>query len=520
MNNSINTTKHTEFVRLVNNEPLTLYCSALADFLWDDFIRDARPSVTYLIDTYKITQLSRFGKELFERLYNADNVRWVVTENAFEDYFRKVCDGDTTAIPEGYKPENGIWYSIMGDLSQAAAWPELLQRSVGDQFNAGNNAVNLLNQLSELIEQAIKEGTFQVELLTEAGSKLQELRDKFKEAQAAGDQQAMNKARTEGKELGQKINEALEQAKQKLQSAAHGVVDNAVENHDDTNDNLSNLFGQDPGTGSCIGGLEEKRALANKLSYNKQLKALVKKLGALRQVWTERKRAKSSKANYEVITGAKFSDDVTKAFPAEIALAGSPEGRALFAVKYSQRTLLTKDYEAQRKDLGKGPIVMYVDVSGSMGGESELWSKAITFVIAEDALKERRGVEIHLFDTRVEQSISLSADRKNNKELLDFVGGWSLGGGTSFNAVLSHAVSNSLADSRSDVIMITDGHSDVNDTIVRSLNKFKQSSGTQWSTLCINMSVPEVCKSFSDDVYSVDIRSSVSTIDAIQKCIR
>ena len=111
-----------DFIRLVNNEPLTLACSALADFLWDDFIRDSRPVVTYLIDQHNIRQLSRFGKELFDRLYNGDNVKWLVTEDAYEQYFRKVCDGDTASLPEGYKPENGIWYAIMADLSQAAGW--------------------------------------------------------------------------------------------------------------------------------------------------------------------------------------------------------------------------------------------------------------------------------------------------------------------------------------------------------------------------------------------------------------
>ena len=135
----MNMQTQSEFVRLINNEPLTLACSALADFLWDDFVRDTRPVVKYLIDQYNIQQLSRFGKELFDRLYSGDNVKWLVTEDAYEEYFRKVCNGDSSAIPTGYKPENGIWYAIMSDLGQTAAWPELLRRCVGNQFNAGNN---------------------------------------------------------------------------------------------------------------------------------------------------------------------------------------------------------------------------------------------------------------------------------------------------------------------------------------------------------------------------------------------
>jgi len=69
---------NTEFLRLVNNEPLVLAVSALSDFLWDDFIRDARPIVKYLEDKYNIKQLSRFGKELFDFLYNGGQVTTVI----------------------------------------------------------------------------------------------------------------------------------------------------------------------------------------------------------------------------------------------------------------------------------------------------------------------------------------------------------------------------------------------------------------------------------------------------------
>jgi len=513
-------TKQSELVRLVNNEPLTLACSALADFLWGDFVRDARPTVHYLVDHYNIKQLSRFGKELFERLYNADNVTWLISEDAYEEYYRKVCNGDTTAIPEGYKPENGIWWAIMSDLTQAAAWPELLRRSVGMQFNAGNNAVNVINSISEIIEEAIEEKQFDVQLLTNGSEELQKLREQYQKAVSEGDKDAAQKARMAGKALNQAINEALQKAREAIQPQTHKVIDDAVKNNDDTDESISNLFGTEAGQGHSTGNLAEKRELAKKLKSNRNLKAIIKKLGALRRVWHERKRAKKTAANYEAITGAKFSDDLTRAFPTEIALANTPQGRALFALKYSQKTLLTKDYTANLKEQGKGPIVLYVDVSGSMSGDAEIWSKAIAFVVTEEALREKREVRIHLFDTRIQESVVLLADRKNNKELIDFIGDWTLGGGTSFNAVIAHAVDKGVVGDRADVLLITDGNSEVNENFKRRLTKFKNDTGTQWSTICINMQVPSVCKDFSDEVYSVDLRNNETTVDSIQKCLR
>ena len=516
----MNFATHTEIIRLIANEPLTLACSALADFLWDDFIRDARPSVTYLIDSYNIKQLSRFGKEIFERLYNGDDVKWLVTEDAYEDYFRKMCNGDTTALPQGYKPENGIWYAIMNDLSQAVAWPVLLQRSVGNQFNAGNNAINIINELSKVITQAIEQNQFNVQLLTATGETLEKLRKQFQEAQEQGNTSEANKLRQKGKALAQEIVDAMQQARNTIQSHSHRIVDKALNNSQEINDAIDAFHGDQSGAGCHLANLEEKKDLARRLSYNKKLQELTKKLGALRRVWQDRQRAKKITDKYEAITGAKFGDDVPKAFPSEIALAGTQEGRALFALKYSQKTLLTKDFTAHRKDIGKGPIVMYIDVSGSMGGEPEIWSKAIAFVIAEQALKEKRSVQINLFDTRIEGSVTLESDRTNNTKLLDFVGTWSLGGGTSFNAVIAHALDKADIKDKADILMITDGHSDVTDIFINRLNKVKQTTGVQWSTICVNSSAPDICKTFSDELYTVDLKNQNDTIDVIQKCLR
>jgi len=512
--------KNSEFVRLVNNEPLTLVCSALADFLWEDFVRDTKPNVTYLVNTYNIKQLSRFGKEVFERLYSADEVKWLISDEDFEQYFRAICNGDTTATPKGYKPENAIWYSIMGDLSQAAAWPTLLQRCVGEQFNSGNNAVRILNELSKVIEEAIGQGMFDVQLLAGAGDQLQQLRDQYNKAVQDGDKAAANEARAQGKELGQKIHDALQNVKSQVQAEANTIVDKVLGESDEQNEEISNLFGSMPGNGKMLSDLQEKKNLANRLSRNRTLKQIAKKLGALRRVWTERKRAKPAKSNYEAVTGAKFSDSVINAFPTELALAGSKEGQALFALKYSQKTILTKDYTASRTDLGRGPVIMYVDVSGSMHGDLELWSKAIALVISEQALTDKRSVHIHLFDTVVGHSVEVKSGAPNTKELIDFVAGWTLGGGTSFNAVLAHMVSQKESLKNSDILVLTDGNSEASPSWISRVDNLKQETGAQITTVCLDMSIPEVCKQFSDETYSVDTSNNIDSIDVIQKCIR
>jgi uncharacterized protein with von Willebrand factor type A (vWA) domain len=512
--------KHTEFLRITTSEPLTIACSALADFLWEDFVVERKPSVKYLIDYYNIKNLSRFGKELFERLYKADDVNWLVTEEAYENFFRAQQNGEDVKFPEGYKPENGVWYAIMSDISLAAAWPHLLNRSVGNQFNAGNNAINILNYLAEVIEDLIEKNLLDVQLVFNSKDKLEELRKQFNKAYTKGNKVEMDKVRTEGKGLSKEIHDAIQNLKNQIGAHTSRIIDNSNKDCDELSNSISTFFGSEKGQGYHKTDLQTKKDLAEKLKRNPKLKELSKKLGALRRVWHERKRAKIIKSPYESINGAIFSNDIIRTFPVDLALAGTDQGRLLFALKYSQKTLLTKDYVSHRKDIGKGPIILYVDTSGSMSGEPEVWSKAISFVISEEALKENREVQIHLFDTRVESSITLKGNRKTNKDLLDFAGTWYLGGGTNFNAVITHALGQAKTSDRSDILMITDGHSEVQDSKIKALQSFKQRTGTMWSTVCIGAQVPSVVHAFSDEAYAVDISAQAETIDVIQKCIR
>ena len=504
-----------EFVRLINNEPLVLAVSPLSDFLWDDFVRDARPIVKYIEDRYNIRQLSRFGKELFDFLYNGGQVTTVISFDEAEAYFRAKQNGENVAFPKGYKPENSFWVNLFVQVCESPVWPRLVALSVGDQFTAGNNAVNVLNELSEVIEAQIEQGSLDAETLASAGQQLQDIREQFMEAKKEGDNAKAAELRQKGKELGQQIEQTLQQAGEAIQPQVDKAVDRAHQAAKDTQEAMAQLAGSEAGKGVALNDVDQKRKLARKLSNNPSLKALVRKLGALRQAWADRKRARKSRASYSDIVGAKFSDEVIKAFPAEVALAATEQGRALFALKYSQKTLLTKDYEAKIKELDKGPVVLYIDISGSMAGESELWSKAIAYVVAEECLKQNRAMHIHLFDTVIQKSIHLDKDRANNERLLDFVLGWTTKGGTSFCSVIDHALTKINFVEKADILMITDGNAEVSDPFIRRLNAFKQDNGVQWNSFCIGKQA-RVLKEFSDYVHTVEPSDNPGSAELFQ----
>jgi len=506
---------HREFIRLTESEPLVLAVSALADFLWEDFVRDSRPCVKYLADHYNIKQLSRFGKELFDYLYNGSAVTPLVSIDEVEEYFRAQQNGLNPEMPKGYKPESAFWLGLFADICDAPVWPQVVANCVGNQFNSGNNAVNILNELSEVIQKEIDSDSLSIESLTEGADKLQQIREDYLKAKKAGDNEKAAKLRQEGKQLAKQIEQSLQKSRQQLQPSTAAAVEKAKQKSDDMEKAMMSLAGDEKGKGQKGMDLDEKRKLAAKLSKNSKLRQLARRLGALRRAWNDRKRARRSAANYSDIVGARFSDAITQAFPAEIAIAGTEEGKALFLLKYSQKTLLTKDYEAKIKELDRGPLVMYIDISGSMAGDSEIWSKAIAFVVTEECLKSNRKVQINLFDTEVQDSIVLTPGSANNESLIDFVMSWITKGGTSFVSVINHALTKADIDDKADILLITDGCAQVPEAFIKRLNNFKQEQGITWNSFCIGKA-SEVLSSFSDIVQIVDTENDPECSDLFQ----
>ena len=512
-----------EFIRITAEDPIVLSVSPLSDFLWEDFVRDTRPIVKYLSDKVNIGQLSRLGKELYDFLYNGEIVTPLIELDDIETYFRAKQNGESCPYPKNYKPENYFWVRLFTEIRDSASWPQLAAISTGDQFNSGNNAINILNELSEAIQDKLEE----LQALTESDAvkELKDTREAFSKAQAAFMQSKSDKdlrqadnLRSKGKALSKQVEDAMQQLFDDIKPEVNKSVDKAKRASDDMQKALQHLAGDQKGKGTHLKDIDQKRKLANKLSNNLGMKKLIKRLGALKQTWYERKLAKAAKANYSDIVGAKFSDEVIKSFPAEIALAATETGKALFAIKYAQKTLLTKDYEAKVKQLDKGPVVMYIDISGSMMGDSETWSKAIAYVVAEECLNQKREIQIHLFDTQIQKSIVLDKNRKDNSKLLDFVLGWVTKGGTNFSPVINHALTQSNVKGKADILLITDGQASASRPYIKRLTEFKKEHGVQWTSYSIGPVCP-ILKEFSDYVYSVDITDDPKNCELFQNAM-
>ena len=508
----------TELLRLAESDPLVLSVSALTDFLWPDFVRETKPQVNYFTDRFEIRQLSRFGKELFEFFYSGGEVTPLVSFDDMENYFRQKQNGERPAMPKGYKPENSLWNNILIDVTSSHVYASIQKNCLGRHFESGNTAVCVLNELSELLEEIMSENNGVHAAMTTMSQDLADIRQQFVEAMKQGDTQKAAELRQKGKELGQAIEDTLNEHHDRYKADIDYSIEKAQQEAQDIQEAMSNLAGDHEGFGVRLDDVKQKQALAQRLRKNKRLVQLAQKLGGLKQSWTKRLRAKNQRSSYSDIVGAKMTDDVTKAFPSEIALAATTKGKALFALKYSQKTILSKDFEAKTKEVDRGPVVMYVDISGSMAGSSELWSKAITYVIAEQCSKDNREIQVHLFDTGINQSIILEPRSGSSEEVLQFLMAWFTRGGTSFDQIMKHAYSRADIDPKADMLIITDGECQVTDATVRKFNLFKDSKKLDVHAFCIGKASNSLTK-FCDTVHLVDICEDAENSSLFQRAI-
>lgn len=532
------TIKKKRFVKISDKEPLTIACGAFTTFLWDDFIRKESPMVWILEESYNIKELSRFGKEVFDRLYLNDEVEWLVSLDDYENYFRQIVNGEIATLPKGFKPEYSFWWKIMDCLSKSTDWVELVSACRGSQFYAANNTIRIMESLANFIEETMQ-GNKLSDLLP--GDKLQELRDKFEEAQGNGDITKAASFRVQAKEIIQKVNNTVENIQYELTNKTSETISEAAKETTEMQDTLAKLVGSQKSTFEKK-PYEQQKQIYNSLKNNSKIKTITKALGSLRRSLLSRKRARLTKSKYESIVGATFSNNIQSAFPSELALAATQEGKALFALKYAEKSMLCKDYEAKEKNLDRGDIVLYLDVSGSMRGEEECWAKACCLVICEEAYRTNRKVLLKPFASTVGRATLLDS---KDKEFLSCVGtvlDLDCNGGTNFSHLMTDWTRNEklraqgkiraeLPEAKvrnTDVIVLTDLRLGKLDPIkAEEVMKIKEQIGSEWT--CLQMTDSSAFALFGEELektkvfdkhYKVGANNDNDTLDSLIETLK
>ncbi|CEE89898.1 conserved hypothetical protein; putative von Willebrand factor type A (vWA) domain [Xenorhabdus nematophila str. Anatoliense] len=116
----------------------------------------------------------------------------------------------------------------------------------------------------------------------------------------------------------------------------------------------------------------------------------------------------------EQVSGIRQSNDILRLLPTEIAMLGIEELEYEFYRRLAEKKLLSYRLQGDswqlkttlkrvthhhNKEQPKGPFIVCVDTSGSMGGFNELCAKAFCLALMRIALEDNRHCHIMLFST-------------------------------------------------------------------------------------------------------------------------
>lgn len=272
------------------------------------------------------------------------------------------------------------------------------------------------------------------------------------DAEIQATQARLAQAQANAQAFAQQIDDgAIRQAMRRGCEAAQEQIDQAEQAMDAFG------WGNEAGAPGRGGDSNSKRELFNRVKSSRKLKALAELAGRMKRLAAHKQRSKADHARDEV-ADVTTGDDLARLLPSELAKLTDDRLRPLFYKALAERALLCYELRGTEPQQ-KGPIVVCVDNSGSMGGDRELWSKAVALALLDIAQRQKRAYALIHFDTSVQ--FTLEVDRNDRPawdkviEAMEFFSG----GGTNFGPPLKRALKLLERDSfaKADVILVTDG---------------------------------------------------------------
>ncbi len=378
-------------------------------------------------------------------------------------------------LQEEVAPESQINHQFMQRIMNDEAYERFREFSRLDDLTS---AVGCM-RYSETVLNWIEEQTSRNKALSKA----------LKEAMS-GDAQRMQQA-----------SEAMSDALDQNGSALSKGLQKAGEETVQTKENLKSLFGGiQPGSGEAELKkipLRDQFALAEQLSGDHKLKEIAKWAGRLKLVAQQKQRNKHRDSIDR--SGVTMGNQVEKLLPAELAAFSSPITRNDFLRRFAEGQTLQFDTRG-KETLGKGPIVLCLDQSGSMSDQDAM-SKGFVLALMSIARKQRRDFSLILFSGRAETPRIFKQGKISVKDMVDLATVF-MGGGTDFGEPLRGAadVISKSRFKKADIIFVTDGEAHLPDQFIAHWTDLKKQKEFRVLSLLLGTEQVGTVSQFSDRV--------------------
>jgi uncharacterized protein with von Willebrand factor type A (vWA) domain len=298
--------------------------------------------------------------------------------------------------PKTLRPSHVINHMLQREQMKLPQYHTLRAHSVGDPIGTALSTVSMEPHL-EVIYDKLKGQQEEAQRLEEMMQEYAEQEDDkhdldemISDALASGNQeQAQNFQDQKNliEEAQERLREQIEQGYQDLQqdveSQAQGIrsamgraLNEAVEDAE-RNDALNTAWGLDPGT--------LQRMPAEKRVEFQKLAELIGPM--MRLAWAEQARKVNNVP--EEIYDVELGNDLAHMLPMEYLYLNNPVLRMDWLRRYADHSLQQYKLRGNEK-VAKGGIIFCEDGSGSMGGEPEVWAKAVGLALLHIAKSQNR----------------------------------------------------------------------------------------------------------------------------------
>jgi uncharacterized protein with von Willebrand factor type A (vWA) domain len=235
----------------------------------------------------------------------------------------------------------------------------------------------------------------------------------------------------------------------------------AVEEVRESTEGLEQVaFGYAPGRGTVKGESRPNntmRSLAVRIRDDHRLKRIALLAGRFKRIAAMKQRQKV-KHGADEINDIEQGADLGRLLPAELARFVHPTLRLSMLRDLSERRCLQYSLIGS-ETLGKGPLVVCLDKSGSMDGQPDIWATAVALALLDMAHREKRPFALLGFDEGIKhERLVKPGEQLPEPEL--FV---TCGGGTDIANVISRGLdiieTNPGSLKKADIVLITDGGS-------------------------------------------------------------
>lgn len=254
---------------------------------------------------------------------------------------------------------------------------------------------------------------------------------------------------------------------------------------------------------NCQVAFQNKKDAIERIRRSDKLKKFTDIIGKFKEsaIVEQKKKAKHGAVE---IKGVTTGDKIQDTLPSDRMNLCNETTKGDFYRRMSEHGLLQYSKESH-KQKNKGPIIVCVDTSGSMQGDEEIWSKALTVGILEVAQMQKRDFACIIYSSHADKPIVIKKDEIAPQKIIDCAERFH-NGGTSFEAPLNEALE-LIKDStfkNADIVFITDGDCYVSDGFSRKFKQTKEEKDFRTLGVLVNMGRGHVSdsslKEFCDNI--------------------